>query len=566
MFKSETAARTHLDFVTGRHLHGEAGGDRPGYIRLKQHAFHSTDVHARVFKGAVGVLGKVSIGVKAFDTNFHEGRIRYHSDFMPEDSHPNSASGGKRVVTVAPMPPEKLAYALARYSRSPDSIRDSVAWVRTHDSTKFLESFYFQYGHASIADLGHLAICFEGVSELAATEIEDEQLWDGQARSSRYQDFSKAEVVTPPEFSKDEAALYRSAVEELMRGYRRVHDKAAAKLHEKLPRPDDMKPDAYERNLTARAFDVARYLLPLGIPTGVGQVTSIRTLERQIRRLKASAYREVRDIATELGEACAAPAECVWDDRVPNEAIAPTLSRHAEPDEYPQKMRDDILRWAGNKLPPAEPDRQEAVDLLAPADHLADICATLLFPVANHSFRELYQLAREWSAEQKQELISVALGSRQRRDELPRNFRSAPYVFDIVMDIGAYRDLHRHRRCQQFRQEYTNALGYETPDFVHECGATEAYARALGAVDEAMAKLPQPAAQYLLPFAARSRFLFKMDFAELEYVARLRSGVKGHFSYRKVAWEMKQAVDVLDPALGALVKATPPWVEDPLKR
>ncbi len=97
------------------------------------------------------------------------------------------------------MPPEKSAYALARYSRSPDSIRESIEWVRTHDSAKFLESFYFQYGHGSIADLGHLVLCFEGVSELAAIEIEDEQVWDGQARSSRYQDFSRSGFVTPPE-------------------------------------------------------------------------------------------------------------------------------------------------------------------------------------------------------------------------------------------------------------------------------------------------------------------------------------------------------------------------------
>src|SRR6266571_1971060 len=98
----------------------------------------------------------------------------------------------KRVITVAPMPPEKSAYALARYSRSPDSIRESVEWVRTHNSEKFLESFYFQYGHASIADLGHTVMCFEGISELAATEIEAEPLWDGQAKSSRYQDFSRS--------------------------------------------------------------------------------------------------------------------------------------------------------------------------------------------------------------------------------------------------------------------------------------------------------------------------------------------------------------------------------------
>jgi hypothetical protein len=30
-----------------------------------------------------------------------------------------------------------------------------------------------------------------------------------------------------------------------------------------------------------------------------------------------------------------------------------------------------------------------------------------------------------------------------------------------------------------------------------------------------------------------------MDFAEAEYISQLRSGVKGHFSYREIAWEMK---------------------------
>src|SRR5438876_644668 len=125
----------------------------------------------------------------------------------------------KRVLTVSPMPPEKCAYALARYSRSPDSIADSIEWVRTHDSQKFLESFYFQYGHASIADLGHVVTCFEGVSELAATEIEDEQLWDGQARSSRYQDFSRSGWVTPPELPAGSEDVYAQAAQRLLNAY-----------------------------------------------------------------------------------------------------------------------------------------------------------------------------------------------------------------------------------------------------------------------------------------------------------------------------------------------------------
>src|SRR3954468_933079 len=129
----------------------------------------------------------------------------------------------KRVIAVAPMPPEKSAYALARYSRSADSIRQSIEWVRTHNSQQFLESFYFQYGHQSIADLGHTVLCFEGISELAASEVEDEVLWDGQAKSSRYQDFSKGGFITPPELTGTDASLYKSAGESLIAAYKEIH-------------------------------------------------------------------------------------------------------------------------------------------------------------------------------------------------------------------------------------------------------------------------------------------------------------------------------------------------------
>src|SRR5881227_2985687 len=149
----------------------------------------------------------------------------------------------KRVFAVSPMPPEKCAYALARYSRSPDSILQSLDWVRIHNSQNFLESFYFQYGHASIADLGHVVMCFEGISELAATEVEDEPLWDGQARSSRYQNFSKAGVVSPPEFDAAAAERYQRAAHSLLEGYAEIHDRMVRFLSDRHPRPEGMKPE-----------------------------------------------------------------------------------------------------------------------------------------------------------------------------------------------------------------------------------------------------------------------------------------------------------------------------------
>ncbi len=477
-----------------------------------------------------------------------------------------------RVVVVSPMPPEKAAYALARYSRSPDSIRQSLDWVRTHDEKAFLESYYFQYGHASIADLGHATFCFEGVSELAAIEIEDEPLWDGQARSSRYQDFSKAGVIAPPELSSIPACLaaYQSATETLLSAYHQLHTKTLDYLLDRHPRPESMKPEPYRRALAARAYDVARYVLFLGIPTGVGQVSSLRTLEKQVRRLGASPYAEVRDIAAEMAQACAAPPGCLWDAAAPQEPLAPTLARHADPDPFPQKSRASLAAWAAQNFPTTVTPSPASVDLVMPADPLDEIVATLLYPVTHQPFRCLYDHITGWSLGRKREVVDVAVEGRARRDELLREFRSGyAFLFDVVVDIGAFRDLHRHRRCQQICQPYTEALGHETPALLIEAGLEDFYHQALDRASAARRRIGEAspeAAHYLLPFATRMRCLFKMDFAEAEYISRLRSGVKGHFAYRDIAWKMREKMMAAAPELGRLIDATPPWIEDALTR
>ena len=472
-----------------------------------------------------------------------------------------------RVIAMSPMPAEKSAYALARYSRSADSILESLEWVRTHNSMKFLESFYFQYGHASIADLGHVGLCWEGISELAATEVEDEQLWDGQAKSTRYQDFSKLGFVTPPEFGSEDAARYQAAGRELLAAYERLHVLKFEELTASLPRPDDMKPDAYERNLKARAFDIARYVLFFGIPTNVGQVTSIRTLEKQIRRLKASEFGEIREVGGEAAQAVAEPPACLWHESV-GEPVAPTLAKYVDPDKHAAAAQRDLTLWAKQNLPAAgeEVATLASVELVRPVSAIVDIVASLLYPVTRRPYRELYEWALGASGAVRNEVIDVALQSRSRYDDMLKQFRGGQYVFDMVMDIGAYRDMHRHRRCIQLRQSYTFGLGYGVPSAFTEGPIRETYHAAMAAAKAVYDLLPQPAAQYLLPFGAHGRFLFKMDFAEIEYISKLRSGVKGHFSYREVAWQMKQELAKVEPELARLIAATPPWEEDPLTR
>ena len=115
----------------------------------------------------------------------------------------------------------------------------------------------------------------------------------------------------------------------------------------------------------------------------MGQVGSIRTLEKQIRRLKASEYMELRQLAEEIAQACAAEPDCRWDLNAPGELLAPTLARHADADEHAVRSRNDLQLWAVQNLPPALGLSAERVDLLHPTNTPADIAATLLYPVTD---------------------------------------------------------------------------------------------------------------------------------------------------------------------------------------
>jgi thymidylate synthase ThyX len=139
------------------------------------------------------------------------------------------------------------------------------------------------------------------------------------------------------------------------------------------------------------------------------------------------------------------------------------------------------------------------------------------------------------------------------------------FRFDILMDIGAYRDLHRHRRCVQIHQEYCFAHGFETPREIRDAGYAESYGEAMQRAGTAGQQLadalaargePGQAAQYLLPLAYRKRTLFKMDFAEVVYISELRTGVGGHWSYRNVAHQMYERVAERHPSLAQYFRVT----------
>src|SRR5579884_3002451 len=225
---------------------------------------------------------------------------------MPKDSvladqQPASASEPKQstsVFAVFGAEPEVQAYAMAKYSRSALSMKDSLKELNEQRAEKFLNTFYFQYGHRSIADLAHVALAVEKLSLLAAIALVDEQRWDGQERSTRYQDFKKR-AYYKPDFGENSQAerLYHDNIEALFAAYEQMSRKVFAYLADRTPKPGDMAQDAYERTLKARAFDITRYLLPLATYTSLGQIVNARTLETQVSRLLSDEHAEVRTLA-----------------------------------------------------------------------------------------------------------------------------------------------------------------------------------------------------------------------------------------------------------------------------
>ena len=490
-------------------------------------------------------------------------------------------AGETDVYAIHGADPEVLAYAMAKYSRSALSMKESLAEISSQRAEQFLNTFYFQYGHRSIADLAHIPFAIERLSLLAAIALVDEQRWDGQERSTRYQNFRKSGWYTPELGAA--TPKFTAAVKALFAAYDCIGAGMLEALKATVPMPETMKPEAYERTLKARAFDVARYLLPLATNTSLGQIVNARTLETQVSRLLSSEFAEVRRIGEKLRKAASEPAWNVQHaaaakltDAGPEAAemllrpvkMAPTLVKYAEKNGYLLESGGELAGAAAELMAGQSIEPAPVVDLLADDEPLeVELATSLLYPHCHFSYRQIRAQVAVLSAARRAEIVALGTKHRGRHDELLRAFSAGHGLrFDILMDIGGFRDMHRHRRCVQLLQGFTNVHGYDQPECLGqptlaEAGLETVYAEAMNAAYAAHRTLresgvPEAAqsAQYVLPLGTRCRSMFKMDFAEALYIAELRSGVAGHFSYRRVAWEMYKAVAAKYPALAGMFR------------
>jgi thymidylate synthase ThyX len=500
------------------------------------------------------------------------------------------------VYAVYGAEPEIQAYAMAKYSRSALSMKESLREISQQKAEKFLNTFYFQYGHRSIADLAHIALAIERLSILAAIAVADEQRWDGQERSTRYQDFKKSGYYTPDfgdarvvagESPAQESAkeFYRRTVDSLFTEYESLSESMFHYLAGITPKPAEMKQEAYDRTLRARAFDFSRYLLPLAANTSLGEIVNARTLENQVSHLLAHTHKEVRHLGELLKQAATSPAYNVNQEsltelvaqiravspelgaRAEHELlrevrVAPTLVKYADPNRYEIETRRTMRQIASELMGDLPIKPAPIVDLLEEELLEVELAATLIYEHSHYPYRQI-RLAVEAAGEViRREIIDLGLRHRGRHDEMLRPFCAGQqFRFDILMDIGGFRDMHRHRRCIQIGQEFTTRHGYDIPEELQAAGVRQNYDAVMQRTAAAVEQLAsqgspeaQESSQYAIPLGFRKRTLFKMDFAEVVYISELRTGPAGHFSYRNVAYAMYEAVAKKYPALAKYLR------------
>ncbi len=311
----------------------------------------------------------------------------------------------------------------------------------------------------------------------------------------------------------------------------------------KFPKPNDISEAAYMSSIKAKACDTLRGLLPLGALTNMGIFANGRAVEYMLTKMYANPLPEAVKLAGEL-----------------HKEVTPFIENFVE------RIKSDRGKAYINYLVTSEPKFKSTAarkEILKPSVKLIDydknpeikIAANILFPYSAKSYQILL---KNMSIIKAQKVISDYIKNRQGRwHKAGKAFEEIYYTFEIISDIGTYKDLQRHRMNTMLRQLFTTNHGYELPEAVVEAGFSNQYSLALKSSEAAYNTIRKSflyEAQYLVCHEHLVRWKLKMNLREAFHLCELRSTPQGHPNYRKVAQAMYLSIKKVHPFLGTSMK------------
>lgn len=451
----------------------------------------------------------------------------------------------RRIYTLPnSLMPEVRAVTFAKCSRSADPFDKIAAELTEEKSAEFNEKWVVGFGHSSVAEHAVVSIAVENVSNIATKIIEDARLASFTEKSSRYQIFNKEKLYVPEKIANSQLKdVYMDAVNSLMDAYEQMTPTMMSFVKQKYPKPAEQDEKLFNMVSKARACDNLRYLLPAATLTNLGMTINTRELEHLIMKLLSHPLQEMQDIGKELKERAM-------------EAV-PTLVKFANKNNYLVKTKEELKKISRWELGDEAGANQAVAIVNYEKDAENKLVASLLYPYSDLAYEDIIKKVRNLSDEKKEKIIDESLKHREKFDQPLRELEHVYYTFDILMDYGAFRDIQRHRMCTQSNQPITVVHGYDLPPEIREAGFEDNFKEVVEKSVDAYNKIYKvfpDEAQYVVPMCFRKRVLITWNLRELHHFISLRSGKKGHASYRRIAQQCWRELNKIQPLLAKYIR------------
>jgi thymidylate synthase ThyX len=419
--------------------------------------------------------------------------------------------------------------------------------LNNHRAQKFYAKWLSQYGDDSIAQMTGTHVILWGISQVAMKFVEDQRIGlEPIEKSTRYVNFGNKVggrylyYVPKPDLDRlgclDD---YVSTMDFLFDTYVELLGPLQKWLKANFEESDSI--------LEKKAFDTLRGLLPMAT---VGQVAlrgNAQSFEYLLNRTARHPLGELRWLSAALKREL--------DQEIPSLLLRLQDEKSKDYQEYLTRKNERVREFAAEHPPRSGPEDSPAGVKLVEWDSEAEnkVLAAVLFAQTHVGWDEAFQTVCELPDQEKRDLLKRYLADRPARwYKVGRSLENSYLRFEIMVDIGSYRDLHRHRMMTQERQMYSTHHGYDVPTEITEAGFEDRYRKALDRADGLFHTLETrdpELAQYVVPLAYRLRFYQWQNFRQLFWETELRTISQGHPTYRTIEQEKYKLVRSKFPLL-----------------
>jgi len=434
---------------------------------------------------------------------------------------------------------EQIAVAFAMTSRRPEPFDEIAKLVSEAKAANFHERWVLNYGHSSVAEHAIIHMAVENISRLACDTLEDNRLGSYTEKSSRYQIIDQNAFHTPKELLNTPLQnMYTSTCEYLFREYHIMVEELSTYLKQKMLKGKEEKDGSFKLRIRREAIDSCRFILPAATLTNVGVTMNARSLEHAILKLLSSEIIEEKEIGQEIKEQ--------------GLNITPTLIKYAENNKYLSDTRK--LRNIPNSYSLNKNQNTNVSTKLIHFDPLGEdrVLAAIFYKRFPQPYELIWNQISNFTQTEKSILFDEIFGGLGPHDIPLRELENTDYLFDMVMDYGAYREYKRHRMQTYIPQPLTVDLGFVLPPLIKECGLGNRFLKAMQVVAETFQKINNHSpylAEYLVTHAHNRRLLCKINLRECYHLLKLRTQPQAHFTIQEVGFKILNEIKKVHPLL-----------------